>query len=150
MQHDEAQRHANITSQYNRKAGLLIQSLCRVIGEFWFKVGHKPSNLMLINKRLTNGFWPRTDGDFLEDIVPILKGYFIWASHVVQPTDDEIELMRGFPVVRSENEDDDWSPPQLLNDEPAWSDEPHVVILGDEVFSVSYSQHYAENTSSFR
>ncbi len=137
--------HEEAANEYRRKAGWLIQALCRVVAEFLRKVGRKPSNLMLLNKRLTNGFWARTNGEFLEDIVPILKGYFVWASHVVVPTSRELELMKGHPVVRSESDKNDtWLPPQLLDGGPSWTEEPHVVTLGAETFIVSYSIHYAE------
>ena len=145
MPHVAAQQGESTTKEYERKAGLLIQSLCRVVAVFMHRIGHKPYNLMLLNKRLTNGFWARCNGGFLEDIVPILKGYFVWASHVVQPTVVEVELMKGYPVIKSENDiEDAWSPAQLLDGGPAWTDEPHVVVLGDEIFNVSYASHYAE------
>ena len=142
---DEAQQRENITNQHERKAGLLIQTLCRVVEVFLHRVGHKPCNLMLLNRRLTNGFWVRCSGEFLEDIVPILKGYFVWASHVVQPTVVELQLVKGYPVIKSENDSEDpWCPPQLLDGSPVWTEELHVVTLGDETFSVTYSSHYAE------
>ena len=49
----------------------------------------------------------------------------------------EIRLMRGHRAVRSDTFDRVWSPMQLLDGSPTWQDEPHVVVLGDEVFSVT-------------
>lgn len=64
-----------------------------------------------------------------------LWGYFVWESHVVTATKAEIRLMRGHRAVRSDTFDRVWSPMQLLDGSPTWQDEPHVVVLGDEVFS---------------
>ncbi len=138
----------NTSESYERKAGQMAQALCRVMLEFEVLVGHRPYNLMLMNRRLTRGFWGRTDLGFLEDIAPILKGYFIWSSHVVRPTAAELELMSGFPAVRSGRLSEDecvaWTPPVRLDGSPSWGEEPHVVILGTETFSVGYGLHYAE------
>lgn len=140
----EANDLGNTTEHYRHLAGTLIQALCRVVAVFLRKVGHKPSNLMLLNKRLTSGFWSRDDGDFLDDIVPILKGYFVWASHVVQPTAEEMSLMKGFPIVKTEHDEDEWAPPRPLDGSAVWTREPHVVKLDDETFCVTRCMHYAE------
>lgn len=148
-QPDERRHQTNTTPEScERKAGKLIQALCRVVLEFEVLASYRPYNLMLMKKRLTNGFWRRTDTGFLEDIDPILKGYFIWSSHIVQPTVAELKLLEGLPAVRSERLCDDecipWAPPVRLDGTPSWTEEPHVVKLGKEAFSVGYGLHYAE------
>ena len=51
----------------------------------------------------------------LEEAVRTLKGYFVWG---VPRGRAELRLMRG-------------------HSSPTWRDEPHVVLLRDEVFSVT-------------
>lgn len=56
---------------------------------------------------------------------------------MVTATRAEIRIMRGHRAVRSDSFDRIWTPMQLLDGSPAWQQEPHVVVLGDEVFSVT-------------
>ncbi|DBA85827.1 TPA: hypothetical protein ACH3X1_005377 [Trebouxia sp. C0004] len=89
----------------------MTRALVRVTEEFKVNVGRRPDNLMLLSKRLRKGFWGRPARNFMEDICPILKGYFVWMSHVVQ--EEEVELLKGHPAARSEGLSDVWTPPPI-------------------------------------
>ncbi len=143
-QHQGSIIENSVAEERRRKAGQLVQALCRVTREFEMKVGRRPSNLVLMNKRLTNGFWDRTSTGFLDDIVPILKGYFVWCSHVVKPTAAEEALLQGYPAVRSGHGQSPWTPPEPIDGSLVWTTVPHVVKIGTDVFSVTRDVHYAQ------
>ncbi len=109
------------------------QTIERVLAECVDKSGFEPHNLVYWWHQLR----PSGSEEVLEEAVRTLKGYFVWESHVVTATKAEIRLMRGHRAVRSDTFDSVWSPMKLLDGSPTWQDEPHVVVLGDEVFSVA-------------
>ncbi len=107
------------------------------------KAGFVPGNLRLFLRRMTSPRWGWKG--VLPDAVVILKGYFIWQSHIVQPTSAELRLIKGFPACKSEDNEKDWKPDLLLDGSPGWTHEKrHVVNLGTETFVVTRDMFYVE------
>lgn len=128
------------------KRQLMIDTLNRVMCAYEEKVGYAPGNLRLFLRRITSPRWGWRM--VYPDAAVILKGYFIWQSHVVQPTAAEAEMLRGFPARKSDfsykDDSEEWKPDVLLDGSPGWEGDTHHVRLGDEKFSVSRQSFYTE------
>ena len=111
--------------------------LARVTDEFENKCGYVPGNLQALRSHI------RLGGDqMLRLAMTILKGYFVWQSHVVQPTPREARALEGLPILRSETYGESWRPTRRLDGHRGWSEPVHVVRIGREVFRVTRLSHY--------
>lgn len=125
-----------------------LGAIHRVIREFEVLTGRRPLNLLLFAKQLQSERHPYSWRGVQYLGIPALKGYFIWESHVVQPSPAEISMMHGFPACKSEcftAEGASWTPCPLLNGTPVWKQQPHVVRMGREQYAVTYQDHYVES-----
>lgn len=156
MQQKQSKLQGEVTAQDDDQTDryAMIDALQRVMLVYDRKAGYVPGNLRLFLRRMTHPRWGWRG--VLPNAIVILKGYFVWQSHIVQPTSMELELIKGFPARKSEMvfEDDEeeaaytWAPDPLVDGSQGWTDDVHVVQLGDEVFKVTRESFYAEPVCS--
>lgn len=115
----------------------LTQSLKRVGDEFEAGALSRPANLGTFLRILDHPRYKWTQE--YDDAMVILKGYFVWSSHIVQPTKEEVVMMQGYPAVRSGGID--------MLEGHDMTGRWHVagpVTIGDEQFHVERGGHYLE------
>ena len=141
-------RHSDRHRDADRRRDACRQAIERVLAECDSKVGFEPHNLVYFCLRVMKS---DCSAETLDEAIRTLKGYFVWESHVVTATKAEVKLTRGHRAVRGDSFERVWSPMKLLkpiskvlsDSALAWQDEPHVVVLGDEVFSVTRATNIA-------
>lgn len=111
-----------------------LRCIRRLSEDFQSKIGFVPGNLPYLAEDLHE-----RDTRLLEGAMLMIKGFFVWQSHVVEPTTEELELLHGYPAERTETNDDmvTWTPFRRLDGVPASFQDVHEVVLGDEVFRVN-------------
>jgi hypothetical protein len=115
-----------------------IHSLQRVSDVYENQTGVRLYNLNLFLRRLRKGrYW--YEEDIPEDAAVMLKGYFLWDHHIVQPMWEEVRMLTGYAAAKSEQEDY-WTPRLCIDGTAAWQ-EPCLVRFGRERYVITYKSH---------